>query len=106
MWMPSSHTWVSPLAERTSSVPTMVRMEATAGQNRYRVVIPPPRIATPGGASRLDKRDLTTAAGNLVYTGTDETLGFPSLLLIPVPNERVLPNSHALVCLFNLPTNV
>src|ERR1019366_2632988 len=43
MWMPSSHVWVSPLAECTSSVPTIARIEATAGQKRCRMVIPDPQ---------------------------------------------------------------
>src|ERR1035437_199310 len=53
MWMPSSHVWVSPLAECTSSVPTIARIEATAGQKRCRMVIPDPqdsnRRLRPGG---------------------------------------------------------
>src|ERR1035437_1173378 len=43
MWMPSSHVWVSPLAECTSSVPTIARIEVTAGQKRCRMVIPDPQ---------------------------------------------------------------
>src|ERR1019366_951939 len=43
MWMPSSQVWVSPLAERTSSAPTIARMEATAGQKRCRMFIPDPQ---------------------------------------------------------------
>src|ERR1035437_3582656 len=43
MWMPSSHVWVSPLAERTSSASVIARIEATAGQKKRRIVIPDPQ---------------------------------------------------------------
>src|ERR1017187_8137435 len=43
MWMPSSHVWVSPIAERTSSAPATARIAATTGQKRCRMVIPDPQ---------------------------------------------------------------
>src|ERR1019366_729267 len=106
MWMPSSHVWVSPLAESTSSAPTIASIEATAGQKRCRMVIADPqdsnRRLRPGGQNRGSH-----VCPVLVYTGTDETLSWYSLLLIPILNQRVLRGSQPLpLCLPNLPTNV
>src|ERR1035437_2536024 len=105
MWMPSSHVWVLPLAECTSSVPTIARIEATAGQKRCGMVIPDPqdsnRRLRPGGCLRVSGQAV------YVYTGTDETLSLYSLLLISIFKQRVLPGSQPLpLCLSNLPTNV
>src|ERR1035438_10845653 len=119
MWMPSSQVWVSPLAERTSSAPTIARMEATAGQKRCRMFIPDPQdsnrrrphqdvrsrkwpgrkeekkhAATNGGMAAW--KGCSTIPGILVYTGTDETLSISSLTIIPILDERVLRGSQPL----------
>src|ERR1019366_245400 len=64
MWMPSSHVWVSPLAECTSSVPTITRIEATAGQKRCRMVIPDPQ-----DSNRRLRPDTGTDRGTRGQTG-------------------------------------
>src|ERR1017187_5586876 len=130
MWMPSSQVWVSPLAERTSSAPTITRMEATTGQKRCRMFIPDPQdsnrrlphqdvrsrkwpgrkeekkhAATNGGMAAW--KGCSTIPGILVYTGTDETWSFSSLPIIPILEEKFLGGSHPLCLrLSNLPTNV
>src|SRR5204863_7432922 len=74
--MPSSHVCVSPLAERTSSAPTVASMRATVGQKRRPSFIPVPQDNSAGRtAVHLLTRYLQICC-TLILTNFDFVLAF------------------------------